>query len=229
MGRFRFRISTLLILIIFLSVSFAALRQADTPWDSVILTATLTLLMMSVLLAIHGPGEKRAFWVAFAVFGGGYLGLASLPTIEPRLLTSLALSYLDSKIPGRAHVAKHSSWAKSGLTTSGTVVIVQSQPRPVARSNGMSTANPVQDQYMWTTATGFAFWPGDSGTDVFVQIGHSLLSLLFGWLGGILSRRLYLANHRPQLDNIADSSPGQAFDHAQVVERRHDPVEPEAS
>jgi hypothetical protein len=104
MKRFRFHIGSLLILVVLLGVGFAALREASDLWDGIVLSSAVGILLVSVLLVVHRRAERRAFWAGFALFGWGYLGLIALPSIEPRLLTTKALAYLDSQVPGRPTV-----------------------------------------------------------------------------------------------------------------------------
>jgi hypothetical protein len=101
MSRFRYSIASLLGLVLFVAVAFAALRQADELWDSAIFSLTVGLLLISVLLAVHRTGRSRAFWLGFAVVGWAYLIVSLIPPVESRLVTKKGLSYLDSKIPGR--------------------------------------------------------------------------------------------------------------------------------
>src|SRR5262249_50719764 len=98
MRRLRFHLGTILILIIVLGVSFAALRESNDTWDSGIFTLALGALLVSILLAIHRSGKKRAFWVGFALFGAAYLAMSLIPAIEARLITTKALAYIDSKV-----------------------------------------------------------------------------------------------------------------------------------
>ena len=83
-------------------VGFAALRESNEIWDSGLFTLTLGVLLISILLAIHRTESRRAFWLGFALFGWSYLGLSLVPSIESRLMTTKALAYLDSKVPGRS-------------------------------------------------------------------------------------------------------------------------------
>jgi hypothetical protein len=69
MRRFRFHLGTLVILVLLLGVSFAALRESNEIWDSSIFTLTLGVLITSILLAVHRAERKRAFWLGFALFG----------------------------------------------------------------------------------------------------------------------------------------------------------------
>ena len=101
MKRIRFNIASLLVVILVLGVGFAALRESSDLWESGLFTVTLGILLISILLAVHRTESRRAFWLGFALFGWIYLGLSLVPSIESRLITTKALHYLDSKVPGR--------------------------------------------------------------------------------------------------------------------------------
>ena len=106
MRRIRFTIASLLVVVLFVAVGFAALRESNDLWDSGVFTLTLAALLISILLAVHRTESRRAFWIGFALFGWIYLGLSLVPSIESRLLTTKALAYLDSKVPGRSLVPR---------------------------------------------------------------------------------------------------------------------------
>src|SRR5262249_49377045 len=99
MRRFRYHIGTLVIVVLVLGVAFAALRESNDMWDSVVFTLTAGTLLTSVVVAIHQTEKRRAFWLGFALFGAAYLGLSLIPSIETRLLTTKALTYMDSRLP----------------------------------------------------------------------------------------------------------------------------------
>ena len=115
MKRIRFNIASLLGFILVLGVGFAALREASDLWESGVFTLTLAALLISILLAIHRTEKRRAFWLGFAVFGSAYLGLSLVPSIEPRLITTKVLAYLDSKVPGRSLKRLPTSHSMIGL------------------------------------------------------------------------------------------------------------------
>ena len=48
-------------------------------------------------IGVHLTNEKQS--LGFAVFGSAYVGLSLVPSIEPRLITTKALAFLDSKMP----------------------------------------------------------------------------------------------------------------------------------
>ena len=99
MRRFRFHLGTLVILVLVLGAGLAALRESNEIWDSGIFTLVLSVLLVSVLLAVHRTEKRRAYWLGFALFGAAYLGLSLVPPIETRLITTKALAFIDSKVP----------------------------------------------------------------------------------------------------------------------------------
>jgi hypothetical protein len=88
MRNLRFNIASILGVILCLAIGFAALRESNDYWDSGLFTLTLGVLLVSVLLSIHRSEVKQAFWIGFALFGWGYLGLSPVPSVESRLLTT---------------------------------------------------------------------------------------------------------------------------------------------
>ena len=115
MRRFRFTIASLLVVVLFVAVGFAALRESNDLWESGVFTLTLAALLISILLAVHRTESRRAFWIGFALFGWIYLGLSLVPSIESRLITTKAFAYLDSKVLGRSSGASFGSRGKFGF------------------------------------------------------------------------------------------------------------------
>jgi hypothetical protein len=195
MTRIRFTIASLLIAVLFLAVGFAALREASELWSSSIFTLTLGALLISILLAIHRASTARAFWVGFALFGSGYLGLSLVPSIETRLITTKGLAYLDSKVPGRPPVVFSIRLsASSSLSVSQQIQAVAFSPsgnQVAGASSGVVR--------LWDAATGKLLQGWGGTTENFVNIGHSLIALLVAWLGGLLSRRLSRDSRPPEV------------------------------
>jgi hypothetical protein len=189
MRRIRFSIAGLLGLVLFVAVALAALRDANDLWDSGVFSFTLGLLLVSILLAIHRTERRRAYWLGFALFGGGYLVASLIPPVESRLLTTKGLTYLDSKVPGRE-------------TTLGlSVRWFSKNPNPVVGyvfSADWQTAatNPQGTIRLWNPSTGRLLAGPSATSENFVRIGHSLLALIMAFGGGHLSRCLLQRERR---------------------------------
>jgi hypothetical protein len=151
----RFSIAHLLGAVLFVAIAFAALRASSAIWDSAALTASATILLVAVLLAIHRAERSRAFWIGFAFLGGAYLVASLVPEIESRLLTAQWLSYPSPRRP----------WSRD---------------EAIRLSSPLSPSMPPN--------------PQPPGSEYFIRIGHSLIALVVGFLGGHLSRWMYVGN-----------------------------------
>lgn len=69
----RFNIASLLLVIVFVAVGFAALKESSDLWESWVFSLTLGCLLISILLAVHHSESRRAFWIGFALFAWSYL------------------------------------------------------------------------------------------------------------------------------------------------------------
>jgi hypothetical protein len=194
MNRIRFNIGSLVIFILVLGVGFAALRESSDLWESGVFTLTIGVLLISILLGAHRTESRRAFWLGFALFGWVSLSLSLVPSIESRLITTKALAYLDSKVPGRY-------LEMSIIEVSGSISAPpNNQVQNVAiiekvRKAGSSIPGQVKVWHM-PARTVFGGWSGT--TENFIRIGHTLFALLAAWLGGQLSRRLNRSSRSPQ-------------------------------
>jgi hypothetical protein len=219
MRHLRFHIGTLVILVLVLGVSLAALREPNEIWDSGVFTLTVGVLLASLLLAIHRTEKRRAFWLGFVLFGAAYLVLSLVPPIETRLMTTKALTYLDSKMPGR--IPNGVGTAYFEYNDDGLVDLFaanNSQPNTVYVSNGNGTFQDVTTTVGLNSgnqATGSrVFLNLPSGlwlvgtTENFVHIGHQLITLIVAILGGCLSRHLYAKNQAAVQASTSDGTRG---------------------
>ena len=191
MRRIRFTIASLLVVVLFVALGFAALRESNEIWDSGLFTLTLGVLLISILLAVHRTESRRAFWIGFALFRWTYLGLSLASSIESRLITTKALAYLDSKVPGRslaftARLSGKGSVAPGNQTQNLALTI---------DGNQLATSNKGVVGLWDETGELLGGWIGT--TENFVRIGHTLFALLAGWFGGQLSRRIWRASRPP--------------------------------
>jgi hypothetical protein len=194
MTRIRFSIASLLIVVIVLAVGFAALREASDIWSSGTFTLTIGALLISALLAVHRARSARAFWIGYALFGCTYLVLSLVPVIESRLITTKGLTYLDSKVPGRSPVVLSVRFTTSGSTS----VNQQIQALAFSSSGNQVAGSAFGAVRLWDATTGKLRQGWGGTTENFVSIGQSFIALLVGWLGGLLSRRLYRVSSQPE-------------------------------
>lgn len=184
MRRPRITIAGILGFVVFLAVGLAALREATAVWDSGVFGATLALLTASVLLAVHRRDRKRAFCLGFALFGWVYLGASLLPVVGSRLPTTMMLTYVASRLPGQEPASTTPIlWPGSGDL--GFPIA----PQPVVADLTRTRMGSSNWAYTWNLAG--AALPGTAPPENFLNIGHSLLALVVGLLGGVMSRRLY--------------------------------------
>jgi hypothetical protein len=197
MKRIRFNIASLLGVILIVAVGFAALRESSDLWESGIFSLTLGVLLISILLAIHRTEKRRAFWLGFALFGWIYLVLTLVPSVEPRLITTKTLAYLDSKVPRRSVTSIVVSSLRIRGTASGAF------GNDIQNLKLAADGNQVVGIWDATTGTLLGGWSGTSGN--FANIGHSLFALLVGWLGGQLSRRRYRSSRLADPSTTGDA------------------------
>jgi hypothetical protein len=211
MFKFRFHIASLLGMILFFGVGFAALREATDLWQVGIFTLVILGLLVATLLAIHSTERRRAFWLGFALFGWVSLAATLVPSIESRLITTKALAFLDSKVDRlTSGVVEYADLDNDGsfdlfvvnrsaaMAVNNTFVDVSS----VAGSSG----SPKLAGRSYTILKRWLTRPAGT-TENFMRMGHSLLVLGFAFLGGQLSRYLY-RRHRESTPAIAERSTG---------------------
>jgi hypothetical protein len=173
MRRFRFTIGSLLGVVVFLAVAFAALREATDLWDSGVFSLSLLTMLTAVLLTVYQRERKRAFWLGFALFGWAYMTTSLIAPIESRLPTTKGLAYLDSPLPER----------------SGTITV--SYPGGAIATGSTVRRLAFSTDRLWSTASEKLLSGPNGSSENFLRIGHSLLALVLAFLGGCLSRSLY--------------------------------------
>jgi hypothetical protein len=87
----RFSIGNLLAVIAILGVALAAMRNPSYLWANATFTVALAAIVAAVVNVVVGRGARRAYWLGFALFGGTYLAICSIPllrdTVCPHLVT----------------------------------------------------------------------------------------------------------------------------------------------
>jgi hypothetical protein len=185
MRRFRFTIGALLVLVLYLGIAFAALRQASPLWDQALFTGTLALLILALLLAAHRRERKRAYWFGFAVAGWIYFGACAIPMLEARLVTHTLFARLAERLTNESDlVVANLSTVDIMADPSANPTTIQFQGPPAQAQ--LITEN-VTPQGVTRTLRLAVF--GDQTQ--FISIGHSLVAIALAFLCGKLSRWLF--------------------------------------
>jgi hypothetical protein len=187
MSRFRFTIAGLIVFIVICGAGFAALKEATDLWEHAVFSLTLLAMVTAVLLAIHRRAARRAFWLGFALFGGCYLALSTIPPIETRMISSQVFVYLHSKLPGQQ--AQTVSYLVTSRPTGNSGS--KSQMLTLTSTNNQLSASGKGSVQFSIASNGLQLTRWGGSTENFVNIGHSLLALLLAWLGGLVSRWLW--------------------------------------
>ena len=71
--RFRFRLSTLLVAMVFVAIAASAIASGAEGWDKAFGVVMVTVFSWAVVMALVLDGSSRVFWVGFLVFGISFL------------------------------------------------------------------------------------------------------------------------------------------------------------
>jgi len=176
--RFQFRLGTLLGSMFWVGLACAALAMPTPFWAATILCLAIVSLLASILVAIYRTAGARAFAVGFLVFGGGYLAfVAGLDHGLRRYDTQAAMP--TSRACSWAYIATHAQNRQSR-----TVQV--SNFAPPAPSDPFGPGPTVAP----TITTRVMAVPVHNDED-FIEISHSVLSMLLGFVGGIFAWFLY--------------------------------------
>jgi uncharacterized membrane protein len=214
----RFSIIGLMGWILVVAVSLAAMRDANESWASVMVLLVLALFAVSLVGLIYRRGRDQAFWLGFALFGGGYFALAFVPQLtEPivaKLVTTQILEYVHSRVvpPRPPNTVKYRTYAVPVTTYVTSTEAAEPGKARVARR----TVQPRTTMQMRTVAYQTAgpsavvaqgtpspnqwkvLFPGAANRQPFLRVGHSLFTLLAGVLGAFVAARVQAAPIRSE-------------------------------
>jgi hypothetical protein len=185
----RHTIAGLMLTVLACALAVAALRYASEFWVTIVLATTLGLLGGSIFGVAYRTGARRAGWLGFLVFGGGYVALAFTPwgaELETNLPVTRLLVRLDEAmhpdpsvgdrlvVRGISHLALRTTLATddSGM---------------FERALGV----PVNDSW---SALARQFVGPSGQREHFLAVGHGLCALLSGLVGAMIARRFHRTN-----------------------------------
>jgi hypothetical protein len=210
MGQFRFTVSGLIGVVLFVGVAAAALRLATDAWDSAALATTVLSLLIAVLLTVHGSELTRAYWLGFALFGASYLVASLIPPVEARLPSTRLFAFLGSASAG----AGTPGIAVGDFNNDGTADLLVSNEtalghvylnngngtfRDVTSTPLVSANDPANVPTTFLGRLSAATRPlaGSGGTtENQVRILHSIVALVMAFAGGQISAAVYSTGRR---------------------------------
>jgi hypothetical protein len=180
----RFSIRSLMAFVLISAVGLAALRSANELWAATMLSAALAAVGVAVLGASLMRGRERAWWLGFAVFGGGYLALSVGPWVGDafryQLVTTHWLGELRNRMfaPNAAYLLLEKQEIEAELAKLKAVTPKFKYDPVVA-----SLTNNLQAIQAQLTANKNAALRYDP----FQRVGHCLLALLAGLVGATVA------------------------------------------
>ncbi len=181
----------------YLAVSFAALKSPTTLWVSTIFSLAIALLAVAILGVIY----RRAFWIGFAVVGGGYMALVLGPWIDERVgsrlvSTSLTLRLLKTLEYRPEQLNERVWWWNDEEFDTGHVSAIDNRPQPttyeIHKSDG--STRPVHVS---------RFCPIDPAS--YQILGHSIVCPVLACFGGIVANHFARAKAGPR-HRVADNA-----------------------
>lgn len=185
--RFRFSLRQLMALVVFVAIGCAGLVHPSRYLASAIFTLTVMALFVAVLAAVGRKGPRRAFWIGFAIAGWGYFWAAhwadetSYFDIQTRWKLQTDGPLLTTKLLRLAHTALHPGPEPTGggfFSVPGVPIDDVGRPISLPLAQYSVQPRPPPRDY-------------EATLNAFMRIGHSLWTLLFAYLGGLLTRHLY--------------------------------------
>jgi hypothetical protein len=164
----------LLVYVALMAVGLSALRASSRLWANVGFSLAVTLLVAAIAGMIYRRGERRAFWVGFALFGWPYLVMVFGPSPfnawRDLLVTTPVLVILEDYLKG----------ATPPVTPTRPLV-------PGATRYGVNTFVELTPWTHWTASDRSNPFASDS----FNRIGHSFFCIAIAIGGGVFCRFLY--------------------------------------
>jgi hypothetical protein len=184
----RFSIRTLMAFVVASAIGLAAVTSANDLWAAMMTLIVLAAVIVAVLGALFSRSKRRAWWIGFASFGGGYLMMSNGPG-GSQLTTTRALQYAISQAsPTPVIVAEVP--AQHFRTPGGDLdkAAMESFARHIG--SGSPSYAPTNDSilvirqpdYWWRTLL-----PGTANRDEFIRVSHAFFALWAGLVGGVAS------------------------------------------
>jgi hypothetical protein len=201
----RFSIRTLMAFIIVSALGLATLRNANDWWAGTMLFVAIAAVGIAMVAAVIMRGRERSWWAAFAFFGGAYLVLTFAPgfstEVMPRLVTTKALDVMHSEFVSSTTQARLPQilWWQHEQALERVDRLRAENQRPGDREldSAMRILINLETQLH-----------GAADQRDFVRVGHSLVALLAGLVGGMVALWLHSRRDRASASGLIGRSVG---------------------
>ncbi len=209
MPRLSFSVSGLMAAVLLAALALVALRDPGLLTVSLVFSLAVAMFSVAAVLGCARRGRARAGWLSLALAGTAYLHFAFAggnPECPP-LITTAALTRVFDHLPSSAApsirvtqtptlkstiTVKTGSWSGGGgIHASGTGTGSGSSGTGSGIAGGVATRSmnytlPAPDPDSFTEPNAYSI----SRRYARGQVGHSILALAFGLVGGLAGRQL---------------------------------------
>jgi hypothetical protein len=170
---YQFSLRGLLLFIAAPSLTLGAMHYATEAWAIGAVSLTLFILLFCAALAVGSRGDRRSFWLGFAVCGGAYLivTMSFAPEFVERLATSKAVAFLRDQFHPASQYPNYNPRDEI--------------PTPTALMPSQLKYEPGQNIPPWYSNYGEDY---EAMTRSFVLIGQCAWALILGSIGGMLAQ-----------------------------------------
>jgi hypothetical protein len=203
MRGFHFSLRWLFGVVSFMAVGCGLLVYATPLLSQLTFMAAVAVLLTGAVDAACNSGERRMYWVGFAVFGLAYIWLVCGSWQSPdgnvmlrdRLVTTALLQWCHERTPHTQTTTVIAQPPAGGMMMSMAAGMGRSMPAGAPGMSGSMSSGPGMMGGMMGTMSGappttmtIAEAP-DWGN--FSMTGHALIALAFAVLGGLIATRFY--------------------------------------
>ncbi|HEV3167167.1 MAG TPA: hypothetical protein VGZ22_24375 [Isosphaeraceae bacterium] len=206
----RFSIFGMMGFVLAVAIGLAAILNADDTWACIMLLLAFGLCAIAVVGLIYLRGSRRAWWIGFLIFEGGYLALALGPwfseRMQSKLATSIALDYVHDLARPSLETAESrrlnliilrmnlADEKKAMRTLAATPSDPQLDPLVadiVAMERRIALLEAPAPASRWQNLL-----PGAANHEPFLRVRHSLFAMIAGLVGAFVGCRFHARRER---------------------------------
>ena len=200
----RVSIRTLMAFILLSAISLAVLKNANELLAGATFLAALDMVGIAILGAIFLRGPQRAWWTGFALFAGTYLAFALVPWLSSELGMTAGFDYLGKAMFSTSALRLSDSEETALLLLEeGYKTRLARMQRTVRNFNADPVVLEMTKELQNTQAKLVASLTAGPKPEHFQRVGHSLLALMAGLMGGMTALWFYARSERQEAHRLS--------------------------